>query len=336
VGPAPCGDSRLPPTTVARARATRRPWLRFFTACLALVCGILPRQALAQLDPDSRQLPQLGPPALVNGVQLESVWLVPDVGQARPERLQSVNSGDVISAAQVRGAMRELLDTGQYASVRSELVRQVDGRVRLLLFVEWRKIVAGVEVHGGELESAQVADALGLRNNQELTQRGLDEAAARVRLLYVERGFPLASVSGAFNDGAEPSRAIVTITVAPGPPALVAGVRVHLPDKVLPEASMLAGTFGLAIGQRLDQVELNQRKRALEERFRARGYLRATVDYRVNAALEVDLTISPKELIGVRYEGLRAFDRATLRAEVEESEGSERTVASLEARLLAF
>lgn len=336
VGPARCVPSRLPPTAVACCSAWRYSRFRFFTLCVALLCGIVPRQVLAQLDTDSRQLPQLTPPTLVNAVKLESVWLVPDAGLPRVAQLQSVNAGDVVSAAQVRRAMRELLDSGQYASVRSELFPQPDGKSRLLLFVEWRKIVAGVEVHGGELDDAQVADALGLRSNQELTRRGLDEAAARVRLLYVERGFPLASVSGAFNDTAEPSRAIVTITVAPGPPALVAGVRVHLPDKVLPEASTLAGTFGLAIGQRLDQVELDQKKRALLDRFRARGYLRASVDYRVNSALEVDVMISPKELIGVRYEGLRAFDRTTLRTEVEESEGVERTVASLRARLLAF
>ncbi len=337
LGPALRNRVRLPPTAKSLEARSRMLVVRFFTVCgVALFCGVLPQPASAQVDTDARQLPQLRPPPAVIAGELESVWLVPDVGAPVPLHLQGVQPGEQVSAAQVRRAMRELLDSGNHAGVRGEVEPQPDGRMRLLLFAAWRKVVTQIDVHGGDLDTAQVVDALGLRVNQELTREGLDEAAARVRLLYVERGFPHVTVSGAFNDTSDPLRSIVTVTVAPGPPALVSAVQVQLPPVVLPEAKVLAETFGVAVGQRLDHVDLDKKKRALVERFQSEGFLRANVEYRVGASGEVLVDVTPGALIGVRYEGLRAFDEPTLRTEIEGEEVEERSVLDLRARLLTF
>lgn len=333
LGPAPYGAARLPPTTQSRrSQVANRLFTVFFTV---VGCVVLPHVAWASSDSDSRQIPQLRPPVAARGEIIEGVWLVPDVGAPEPLQLQAARPGQPVSAGQVRAAMRELLSSGRVADVRTEFETLADGRVRLLLFASWRKIVAKIDVRGGELEEAQVADALGLRLNQELTHKGLDEAAARVRLLYLERGFPHATVSGVFHDTRDPLRAEVTITVAPGEPAVVSAVHVQLPQQVLPEVHALASAFGVSPGERVDHVELDKKRRALLERFVQAGFLRANVEYHVTPALGVIVEVTPRELISVRYEGMRAFDAPTLRAEVEVDE-DERTTTQLRGRLLSF
>src|SRR5690606_2614907 len=290
-------------------------------------------RARADLDGDARQVPQLRRAAPLIRGELEAVWLVPDVGAPTPIQLQAITPGASISPGLVRSAMRELLDTGKYAGVRGELQKH-GNKVRLLLFASERKIVAAIEIRGGDLERGQVIESLGLREGQELTRAGLDQAAAKVQLLYVERGFPSVTVSGVFNDTNEPRRSVVTITVAPGPPALVAATRIDVKRPALPSAVSLANTFGVSAGQRLDHVELDARRRALTERLVKAGFVRAKVEYRVSATGEIHVYVEPGELVSVRYEGLRAFDEPTVRAGVQTE--AESSVAELRARLLVF
>ncbi len=344
MGPATCAGSRLPPTAARRA-ARSAAWhkcattlerrLRCLTVVMALFFTVFgPGRASAQLEADTRQLPQLRPaPAPLVG-ELEAVWLIPDVGSAQPIELQAIKPGERVSPGLVRSAMRELLDTGQYASVRSEL-QAVGTKLRLLLWTTERKIVAGIEIHGGELDSGQVLDALGLRVGRELTHAALNDAAAKVQLLYVERGFPGATVSGVFNDTAEPRRAMVTITVAPGPPLLVASTRVEMGSPALPAAKELATTFGIDAGERLDHVELDAKKRALTERLRSAGFVRASVEYRVDSKGGVVVSVTPGELVSVRFDGLKAFDEQTLRAGVL-GDDEELSPSAVRSRVIAF
>lgn len=322
LGPAPHGRLRLPPTTLR-------------TLLVLAFVSLASPFAYAQREAESKQLPTLRPPAVQISGELGDIWLVPDVGPPRELTLQGVQVGDRVSSAQVRRVMRELLDTGKYASVRGETHERPDGKVRLLIYVFERKVVARIDVNGGELATEQVLAALGLRVNQELTRAGLDEAAAQVRLLYVERGFPQVSVSGAFNDLPEPLRSVVTVTVAPGPPSLITSTSFDLPTPALPVADELVGSFGATVGQRLDHVELDAKKRTLVDRFHRASFPDAKIDYTVSASGGIRVSVRPGPQVTPRYEGLRAFDEPTLRAAVQ-IEDAELSLAALRARVLTF
>lgn len=361
LGPAKGDPVRLPPTAArgfevapgvgrvekhgaarsvvaARRSEVRRLSVRWFALLLLGVGvggGVAAKAAWAQPENEARQLPALRPaPPPLTG-ELEAVWLVPDVGTATSIELQAVKPGEQLSSGSVRSAMRELLDSGKYAGVRSEVQTTAPGKLRLLLFASERRVISRIEINGGDLDAAQVRAALGLRSGKELTRAGLDEAAAKAHLLYIERGYPQATVSGVFNDTGEPLLAVVTITVAPGPPALVAAASTEVTQPALPEAVTLAESFGVAVGQRLDHVELDAKKRALEDRYRKAGFLTASVAYDISASGAVRAAVRPGPQVSVGYEGLRAFDEATLRAGVE-LDDEVFSIAALKLRLLTF
>src|SRR5690606_35505257 len=147
--------------------------------------------AVAQAPPDAANTPSAGeaqaetvvgdalvPPLMprtdlreFRGKPLRSVvFREHGTSEDRPLQLQLVQLGEPFSAAVVRRAMDELLREGRYAGLAAHVEAQEDG-VSVRLSGAIRRIVADVELFGGDIPHEEVLEVTALRQGVEITRR---------------------------------------------------------------------------------------------------------------------------------------------------------------------
>jgi len=105
------------------------------------------------------------------------------------ESLQQSPIGKPLSASLARDLMRQLLSTGRYANARCEAL-EADGQIVLRAIVTPRRVVARLEVEGGNIDLATVAEAAEVEAGKDITLDDLPRIEERVASLYRTRGFP--------------------------------------------------------------------------------------------------------------------------------------------------
>jgi outer membrane protein assembly factor BamA len=300
-------------------------WFCLLVAALAL---LLSRPVLAEdtsvASSIQRKLPSLRPPGDLSGLLgkpvSEIVAFDEDDKSERAISLELIKEGDLLSPELVRRGMRELLDTGRYASVRAE-VEPVAGGVRLRLLVHVRKIIADVRISGGVLDSEASLQVVDLAPGEEVTRPDLAHVAARLWQYYRVRGYPHAAVSGRWLDTEQPDRVIVEFDVQPGPPLLVQKRRFRLTDRALPELDAYLADYSVDAGERADGEQLEAADKELEQALRAAGWHRANVTHEVenvsNTTVNLAVIVQPGPLVSVHFEGNRAFDDPALEKVIE-------------------
>lgn len=275
----------------------------------------------------------LGRPVTAIEVRVDSkLW------PEHPE-LRRVRLGEPLSLELARRAMRELTDTGRYASAEASALARANGVV-LVIEVVPRRLLASAEVVGGVGEPEEILRAADVRSGSEVTEVELERIRAAVAAHHRQRGYPSADARVAVANTSDPDQVALSIEVRPGPP-LVIGRRLFVvaPTPDSPGIRELLDTYTVETGDRADEERLSDADRSLEALLVTRGWHRAKVSHRLettgaSALLRVRVDAGP--LIRIVFEGNRHFDEAVLEDSFELEETSDRSPAALAQRLRGF
>lgn len=269
----------------------------------------------------------LGKP--LSGVRVESVGALwqEDIS------LSSVRPGDLFRPELVRRGLRELEATGRFAEVRGMLETGGPGLV-LVYEVRPRRLVAQVRLEQTDLESGPLLRALGLGPDDEITDRGLAEAAGRVRGECRMQGYPAAQVRIAADETDDPLRMLVRVDIELGLPERIRQLEYRVaPSPHHPALGDYLSRFEMRRGDLMDQARIEEAVRGLVERLVAGGFLEASASFDVPrpGLLRVDVVSGPK--YSLRIEGAEHFSSEELSTRLELEESPEFRPEVLSARL---
>jgi outer membrane protein insertion porin family len=257
-----------------------------------------------------------------------------------PAHVQRVRVGEPLGIEAARRAMRELTDSGRYASVDAVALADGDGAVLRITAVP-RRIVASARIVGGSLEAEETLRAAGVQVGGEIVESDLPKIGAKMRDHYRHHGFPRARVSVSAIDTDDPMGVVVLVDVKPGPARRVDRLRFSVwPSGRAPGLSNVLYAYTIAEGDRMDEELISVADRELEKSLRARGWHRAEVSHRAEplqrgkTRLTVNVQAGP--LVRLRFEGNRQFDASQLEDSLELDDSDDRTPTTLLERLEKF
>ncbi len=253
--------------------------------------------------------------------------------------IRSVTLGERLSTQLCRRALRELLDTGDYAQAYADARPFQDGVVLRLVVVPRRRI-ATIHVEGGSLSRERTLEAAGLEEEGEITEPLMGEASQGVRDLYGRYGYDDAQVRIATSDTDDPRRVLVTLDITPGKQRSISQrIFVVEPrfDRVLGD---LKREYAVESGDSIDEDELIDANNEMAATLREAGFLEAMVKHRVlrrgpDAFLYVYLQTGPQYRFF--FEGNFRFDDSELTDALElEEGGADTSTQALTARVRDF
>lgn len=232
-----------------------------------------------------------------------------------PPALEAPKIGTPFSVAKARAELLRLLEGGGFATGALEVNALGDG-VEVVYRLVPARFVQRVVLKGNVLGDDEVRRAGGLVDVRDITQKSLAGAAEKMRVYYVQRGFPKAKIEIASINTEQPLVIIVQVTIDPGPPVLVER-RVFAGLPTFDPGAVAAGqAYKVESGERADQEELEAADRDLTTALRAGGFPSAVVTHGVapGTAGNVVLTINvvPGSRVVPDFEGNTLFDRARL------------------------
>ena len=225
--------------------------------------------------------------------------------------VQRVRLGEPYSGEVARRAMRELLDTGLYASASAAV--EPDGQgVRLTLTVEPRRIVREILLLGSPIATDSLLEAAHLQSNVEVAERDLASLPQKVHAILSDHGFPAADVQLVAADTDNPLETNLVFKIAAGPPALVAKRRFRVaPVPDAPGLSTVLSGYAVQAGDRADEELLQRADHDLERDLRHQGWHRATVSHKVEnlpQLTRLDVNVQAGSFVSIAFEGQRSFD----------------------------
>ncbi len=316
--------------------------------------------AVAQAPPDAANTPSAGeaqaetvvgdalvPPLMLRtdlrefrGKPLRSVvFREHGTTEDRPLQLQLVQLGEPFSAAVVRRAMDELLREGRYAGLAAHVEAQEDG-VSVRLSGAIRRIVADVELFGGDIPHEEVLEVTALRQGVEITRRTLPETAEKVKRHFAERGFPKAEVGVSWVDTDDPARVVVHVRLQSGPARRIALRSFSAPKSPHADLRKVLDDYDVGVGDRADERALAEADVELAAELQRRGWFGAEVRHELSQQTTNSVILLVVADIGARYrvrvEGNRAFDSAELMSALDLAELEEPSSEVLRARLREY
>ena len=314
----------------------RRTWSRIGPAlCLALL--LLGAAASAEERGNVPSLSATAPLGDLAGKRIVRVEVVTAGGRwQEPVTLQRVRVGDSLSAALARRAMRELSDTGRYATVSASAFAEAGGAV-LRVTVLPRRIVATIRLSGSELDRDDTLRTAEIREGGEVTAPMLADVAARVERLYRFRGYPQVKVGVDATDTDDPLRVVLSVDIRAGEPRRIRQLQFAVwPSTTVPGLANVLSRYGVSAGDRLDEDAIDSADRDLVEVLQKRGWHRAQVSHRVMAGgvLQVIAHVGP--LVRLKFEGNRLFDASQLETALDLEESDDRAAPTLVERLRDF
>jgi outer membrane protein insertion porin family len=306
------------------SRCLHRPFaLRLVGLCVALGWAgfaraegesvITPVPELRDSDSDAAAL--IGKPiSRIDVTYLGQRW-------RRTSTVSRVSLGEPYTGDAARRAMRELLDTGLYASATVSAEPDSRGGVLLTLRVEPRRIVRNVTLVGSPIASDSVLEAANLHAELEVAELQLPELSKKIAQILSVHGFPKAKVEFDATDTDNPKETNLTFRVEPGPPALI-NQRVFrvTPEPDAPGLPQALNGYALQTGDRADSELLDRADRDLEHELRHLGWHRASVSHvlrHAGTATQLDVLVRAGAFVAIAFEGQRTFDANQLLAALE-------------------
>ncbi len=287
-------------------------------------------------------IPTLRPPSTskLMGKPLTQVKFVTLGGRWQTQTtLKRVVIGEVVTGELTRRAMRELLDSGGFASVRAKL--EADGvGAQLVLEVLPRRLIASLRIKGSPLDADSVLAAAEVRQGGEITSPGLGDLAERLERMHRRRGFPNVRAAVTATDTDDPLRVVLSVHIAPGEPLRVTERQFAVwPSTTVTGIRKAIERYPIADGDRYDTEVVEAANVEFEKLLRERGWHRASVTH--NAQVRPDgvllqLIVRAGPLIRPRFEGNIRFDDAQLRGALDLEDSEDRAPATLVSRLGEF
>lgn len=335
----PCSRPQLD-RTGRSSRARLAGFLGLLAGAVHLVALLLCAEARAQAPDVSA--PTLSPaPNLteLSGLRVVSVTVV-TLGTRWQESvtLKHVRVGQEFHPELTRRALRELTDTGRFASAAATIERS-GGGVALRLEVVPRRLVDNVRIFGGAFTDEETQKGANLETGMEVTDFELARIARDVKKFYAARGFPAASVKVDAVNTDEPMQVVLLVNVERGAPEQVQQLKFEVtPARTAALASLLT-EYEIRVGDRRDDPAFRAADTRFQLLLRQRGWHQASITHELRsvggaAHLSVAVNAGPHTLI--RFEGNRAFDEYTLRTFLDLEESEDLSPARLAARVRKY
>lgn len=268
------------------------------------------------------------PSSLAQGEKIVREIDVQYVGNAAvsKERIlaqMSTKVGQPMSAAQIDEDIKNLYATGEIENIRV-LSKPVSGGVKLLLVVQTRSILGGVAFTGNSvLTTDKLENAANLKFNRSIDEAAIREGQQKIQDLYRKRGYPDATVSYSVSAPDRQGLSTVTYKINEGGQAVLRNVTfvgnsvfssAKLRQQMEQRPKSVLNPFRKA--GRMDDSNLEEDVRAIEDYYQNAGYLNAHVVNvsRVRAAdgQSVDLVITIDEgtayrIASVSVEGVKSI-----------------------------
>jgi outer membrane protein insertion porin family len=253
--------------------------------------------------------------------------------------VRRVQLGEPYSSEVARRAMRELLDTGYFANATAEVQPDTQG-IRLVLYVEPRRIVRQVSLVGSPIAQDTLLEAARLQNGMEVGENDLPALTQRLRQLLASRGFPSAHVRLETSDTENQQETDLTFLVDPGAPNLVEQrAFIVSPQPVPTTLSSLLNGYGVQLGERADEEQLERSDHELERELRRQGWHRAVISHQVGKqglATRLNVVVQAGAFVSIAFEGQRSFDADTLTATLELDANEDLSPGGLAERIKSF
>ncbi len=332
----------------ARRREIASPGsLRALRALLAVLgVSLFAELAVGQAEDDAARAgttPRLRPPPALGALDSKRVTRVEVVTLGgrwqQPVTLRLVRPGERVSGELARRAMRELLDSGSFASVEARFEPEGEG-ARLVLEVLPRRLVTTLRLVGSPFEREEVLRAAGVREQSEVTVPALRDIGLRLTGFLARRGFPSARVNVAATDTDDPLLVVLNVDIAAGEPRRVMERRFAVwPSPTAIGIREAVDRYRVDDGDRLDQDVIESANDQLTSELRERGFYRASVSHRVlerstGPLLEVIIRAGPR--VRLLFEGNRRFDASQLSAQLGIQQSEDRSPSTLAAKLEDF
>ncbi len=322
--------------------ALLRGWVRALAlACTALVCALplhaQEPQEIGGSDIHLDAAPDLAalvgkPVKRIDVIQTGTLW-------HSTVRVDTIRIGEPLNPAAVRQAARELLNTARFANVAIDADADGDG-VALKFTVTPRRLVAARRLVGAAFDENDVWNDTSVRAGGELTEAMLARIAQSVRIYHTRRGYPDASARIETRDTDDPMRVVVVVEVTPGSPHVFANRQFIVPSAaVRSELEELASWYGVGPGDPVDETQLEESDRKLEELLRARSWASARVTHRsfeFKDRFYLYVYVTPGPRTRLKYEGNHRFDADQLTDATDYDKETDRTPAHLATKIVAF
>ena len=291
----------------------------------ALAIFLFPAPVTAQDESGITPVPQLSPAppdtAELQGKPIEHIDVVTSGERWKQTgNIRRVRLGEPYSPEAARRALRELLDTGRFASAFAEAVPDAQG-VRLVIHVEPRRVVHEIQFVGSPIDVDTVLEGAQLHSDMEVSERDLTKLIDRVKAVLAVHGFPEAKILLAVSDTDKPLETNLTFTVQPGTPAFIAKRRFRVsPAPDAPGLAAILSGYGVQTGDRADADQLERADRDLERELRHQGWHRAVVSHAVvrrAPVTELDIIVRAGAFVTIAFEGLVSFDADQLLAALD-------------------
>jgi outer membrane protein insertion porin family len=266
---------------------------------------------------------------------------VETAGSRWPARhtVRSVAVGTPLSAAVARRAVKELLDTGEYAQAHADARPYEDGAI-LRVVVLPRRIARVINVTGGALDRVRVLNAAALADGADLTEPRLEQAITAIRQLHRRYGYDDAKVSVEIADTDDPMEVLISIDITAGEARTITRRIFVIEPKFDRVVGELKSEYAVESGERIDEDALLEADNELADLLRTEGFLQTSVKHRVlrrgkSSFLYVYLETGPQ--FRFQFIGNRRYDDSELKDALGlEQSGSDDSPEALSKRLLIF
>jgi outer membrane protein insertion porin family len=194
--------------------------------------------------------------------------------------VRSVAIGTPLSADVARRAIDELLATGAFAQAFAD-ARPFEDGVILRIVVVPRRVVATINVRGANLDVRRTLSAAEIAEDDEITEKRLDEIRTAIRRHYRRSGYDAAKVTIEARDTAEPLEVILDVDIEPGDQRRVARRIFVIEPKYDRVVGDLKYEYGVARDDPVDEDALIEADNDMAETLRSAGFLDAAVNHRL-------------------------------------------------------
>lgn len=183
-------------------------------------------------------------------------------------RVTSVAIGTPLTASVARMAVDELLETGRFAQARADARPFEDGAILRIVVVP-RRVVAGIDVSGGNLDLRRTLTAADIAVGDEVTEDRLEQIRTAIARHYRRSGYDAAKVTITPRDTAEPIEVLLDIEIEPGEQRTVARRIFVIEPKYDQVVGDLKYDYDVGRGDPVDDDALIEADNELAETLRA-------------------------------------------------------------------
>lgn len=249
----------------------------------------------------------------------------------------AVAEGTTYTQALARALLRQVLDTGRFASGTVDVTPETGGVV-VVVRVAPRRVLEDItlDLQETKVDRDELLRDLEVGRDAELTAQDSRTIEGRLRAALNKHGYPRAQTTLVWRQGKDDTHVVLRITVSPGAPRTI-DRRVF--DVTGDGRNVSYESYTVSAGDVADERRLDAADVELQNKLRGLGFFDAETSHEVVFQHEVT-TLHVKVVLGLRsrstFTGAQSYDDDALRGALGLESDSDRSSGHLVDKLQAF